>query len=413
MEKSLRGLDMEVLLVDRNNFFAFDPLLVEAGCGILEPRHVLVSLRRFLSSTAFRMAEVLNVDARHQHVTYRPTGSDRTETVDYDHLVVSLGSTTRMPPVPGLKTYGFTMQHLADAMALRDRAIQMLELAEATPQTARRRALLHFVVVGGNFTGVEVAGQFLLFLRQASQWYPSLRQQDCTVTLVQRSSRILPALDADLATYAADHLRRLGVEIRLQTSAVEVGADYLKLDNDACLSSHTVIWCAGIAPNPLLENLPFPRDPQGYILCEKDLRVQGFDNVWGIGDCAVNRAADGQLYPATAQHAVRQAKHLAFNIARVARGKAAQPCQIRSPGQLAALGRYAGVAKIKGIKFSGFPAWFLWRAVYLVKMPGWTQKIRVALDWTMELFFTPSFVQLGVNRLTSSRPDVPNAETDS
>jgi NADH dehydrogenase len=410
LEKTLRGIHAEVLLMDRHNFFAFDPLLVEAGCGILEPRHVLVSLRRFLSSTIFRMAEVLAVDTEQCQVTYRVSGSDWTETVSYDHLVVSLGSTTQLPPVPGLKDYGFTLKHLADAMALRDRAIQMLELAEATPQAQRRRALLHFVVVGGSFTGVEVAGQFLIFLRQASQWYPSLRPEDCAVTLIQRSDRLLPPLDADLAAHAADHLKRLGVQLRLQTSAVEVGAHYVQLDKGERLGSYTVIWCAGIAPNPLLQDLPFPRDQQGYLLCEPDLRVQGLDNVWAIGDCAVNRDPEGQVYPATAQHAVRQGDHLARNLARVLRGQPAQPCHIRSPGQLAALGRYAVVAKIKGFKFARFPAWFLWRSVYLMKMPGWTQKLRVALDWSIELFFTPSFVQLDVSRLTSSQPEALDSE---
>jgi NADH dehydrogenase len=395
-------------LIDRHNFFAFDPLLVEAGCGILEPRHVLVSLRRFLSSTVFRMAEVLEVDAGQRQVTYRVSGSTWTETLDYDHLVVSLGSITQLPPVPGLQTYGFTMKHLADAMALRDRAIQMLELAEATADVQRRHALLHFIVVGGSFTGVEVAGQFLMFLRQASRWYPSVRPEDCTVTLIQRSERILPALDADLATYAAEHLQRLGVRMHLSTSAVAIGADDMQLENGERLSSYTVIWCAGIAPNPLLQRLPFARDQHGYILCEQDLRVQGCDDVWAIGDCAVNRDPDGQLYPATAQHAVRQGNHLARNLARVLRGQPAQACAIRSPGQLAALGRYAGVAKIKGFKFAGFPAWFLWRSVYLMKMPGWTQKLRVALDWSIELFFTPSFVQLDVNQLTKARPEVLN-----
>lgn len=411
LEKTLRGSHTEIMLIDRHNFFAFDPLLVEAGCGILEPRHVLVSLRRFLSSTVFRMAEVLDVDVERRQVTYRASGSDWTETVNYDHLVVALGSVPRLPRVPGLQTYGFTMNNLADAMTLRDRAIQMLEFAEATTARQRRHTLLHLAVVGGNFTGVEVAGQFLMFLRQASQWYPSLRPDDCTVTLIQRSERILPALDADLARYAATHLRRLGVNIRLQTSAVEVAADHLQLDSGERLSTYTVIWCAGIAPNPLIQRLPFPQDHQGYVRCEPDLRVQGFDHVWAIGDCAVNRASDGQIYAATAQHAVRQGEHLAHNLARILRGEPAQPCHIRSPGQLAALGRYAGVAKIKGIRFAGFPAWFLWRSVYLMKMPGWTQKLRVSLDWFIAFFFTLSFVQLGVSNLTKSPNEDLNTES--
>ena len=396
LEKRRRHLDAEVLMLDRNNYFVFDPLLVEAGTGSLEPRHSLVALRHFLSSTAFHTAEVLGVDTEAQQVIYQIVGRDYVSRASYDHLVFALGSVTLLPDIPGLHEYGFTMKHLADAMRLRDRAIYMLELADATPEPERRRALLHFVVVGGSFTGVEVAGQYLMYLRQACRQYRTLRPEECTVTLIQRGKHLLPVFDSDLADYATAQLQRQGVQVRLQTTATEVRHDQLHLNNGETLQTHTVIWCAGIQPNPLVQHLPFPVDDKGYILCERDLRVQGFDNIWAIGDSAVNPDAEGIPYPATAQHAVRQAAHLARNLERVLRHEPSQPCDIQSPGQLAALGNYKGVGKVKGWKFSGFFAWFLWRTVYLVKMPGWSRSIRVALDWTLELFFSKDYVPLGV-----------------
>jgi NADH dehydrogenase len=324
--------------------------------------------------------------------------------VSYAHLVIALGSVTGLPDVPGLPDYGFGMKNLSDAMALRDRAVHMLEVADAVADPAERRTLLHFVVVGGSYTGVEVAGQFHTFLRQASRRYPNLQPEECQVTLVQRKDRILPTLDADLADYAAHHLRRLGVTIHLNTAAVKVEEERVYLDSREWLPTRTVIWCAGIAPNPFLKQLPVPRDGHGYILCERDLRVRGYETLWAIGDCAVNLDSEGKPYPATAQHAVRQGQHLAHNLACVMRGEAAEPCEIKSPGQLAALGSYRGVAKIYGLKFAGFPAWFLWRTVYLTKMPGWGRSLRVALDWFMEFFFSLDYVQLGVSTTRGSRP---------
>lgn len=404
LEKTLRGLDTDVMLIDQHNYFAFNPLLIEAGTGTIEPRHALVSIRKFLTSTRFRMAAPLSVRTDRQTLTYRVLGSDVTETVTYAHLVIALGSVTAWPDIPGLQDYGFGMKNLSDAMALRDRAVHMLEVADAISDPEKRRALLHFVVVGGSYTGVEVAGQFHTFLRQAIRRYPNLQQEECQVTLVQRKDRILPTLDADLADYAAQHLRRQGVTIHLNTSAVKLEDARVQLDSGAWLPTHTVIWCAGIAPNPFLKQLPVPVDARGYILCERDLRVQGCETLWAIGDCAVNPDPEGKPYPATAQHAVRQGQHLAHNLARVMRGDASEPCDIKSPGQLASLGCYRGVAKIYGLKFSGFPAWFLWRTVYLAKMPGWGRSLRVAIDWFMEFFFSLDFVQLGVSTTRGSRP---------
>ena len=331
-------------------------------------------------------------------MTYRPAMDDRPQVTPYDHLVLALGSVTRLPAIPGLEEHGYEMKSLTDAVALRDRAVTLLEAADATDDLERRRALLRLVVVGANFTGVETAGEFDVFLRQGARQCRRVRPEDCGVTLVEVADRILPALDPDLSDYARRHMERRGIEIRLRTSVREIHADRVVLEGGEVLPASTVIWCAGIAPPPLLERLDLPLDERGYVLCERDLRVRGRDDVWAIGDCAVNPDAEGRPYPATAQHAVRQGVHLARNLSRSLSGTSPQPFDYTALGSIVALGCRSGVAKVFGVKLAGFPAWWLFRSVYLMKMPGLSRKARVALDWTLELLFPRDFVQLGVHR---------------
>jgi len=401
IERRLPRGASEVVLFDRNNYFVFYPLLVEAGTGSLEPRHAVVSIRSFLDRTRFIMAEVVGFDPEAREVMYRVPESSVVSRMGYDHLVLTPGSITSLPEVPGLARHGLEMKSLSDAVRLRDHAIRQLERADASDDSDRRRQLLHFVVVGANFTGVEVAGEFDVFLKSAAKRYRNVRRDEIAVTLLELGPRILPALDEDLAAYATEKMRGRGMSVVLNTSVTTVAADHVRLTDGRRLSTETVIWCAGIAPSPLVERLPVPVDQRGYILCERDLRVRGFDNVWAIGDSAVNPGPDGVPYPATAQHAVQQARWLARNLALVLRGRPPRPCEISSRGSLAALGCRTAVAKVSGIKLSGFAAWFLWRTVYLMKMPGWSRRIRVALDWTINLLFPKEIVQLGLTRSQS------------
>jgi NADH dehydrogenase len=360
-------------------------------------------LRAFLESADFRMAEVTGVDFEKQQVTYRLMGENADEQVPYDHLVIALGSVTRLPRVPGLREHGHEMKSLADAVALRDRAIGLLEQADAIADSEERRALLHFVVVGGNYTGVEVAGEFDMFLRGATRLYPHVGEDDVRVTLIELSDRILRALDEDLSDYATSHLRKRGVQVLLETTVTAIDRDRVTLHDGRTLDALTVIWCAGIDQNPVVRQWELPADDLGYTLCERDLRVKGMDNVWAVGDGAVNIDADGNNYPATAQHAVQQGRHLARNLAAALRGRPTRPCDIRSKGALAALGCRTGVAKVYGIKLSGFAAWWLWRSVYLMKMPTLARKARVMLDWTIDLLFSRDYVQLGIHRSPDRR----------
>ena len=394
--RRLQSDEAEVVLIDRNNFFVFHPFLVEAGTGSLHPQHAVVGLRAFTRSGHLIMGDFTGGDLRQQTITLRPVGESQERTLDYDHLVLALGSVTNVPPVPGLLQHGLQVKGVADAVALRDRAIRLLEQANQTDDPELRDQLLHMVIVGSSFTGVEVAGEFEVFLKRACRRYPNLDPDRIRITLVDMAGRILPNLDEALADFAADKLRQRGVHLRLGTTVRSVGPDRVVLDNGEELRARTLVWCAGIAPNPQLEQLDLPADERGWALCDPDLRVRGHRNVWAIGDCAVNPDPRGKPYPATAQAAVQQGRHLADNIVRVLRGEPTRPCVIKDKGALVALGCRTGVARLGKLKLEGFPAWFLWRTVYLLKMPGWGRRLRVALEWTIDLVFGRDYVQLGM-----------------
>ena len=398
LERRLGRAAAEIELIDRQNYFVIYPLLVEAGTGSVEPRHAVVSIRSFLKRSRFRMAEVVGLDRAASQVICRDPDSGAETRVAYDHVVIALGSITMLPPVPGLKEHGLQMKSPGDAVWLRDRAIRMLELADASGDVERRRGLLGFVVVGANFTGAEVAGELEAFLRAAVKQYPHLTRGDIRVTLIDRGDRILPALDPSLSDYAKVNLERRGIRVLLHETVTRIDERSATLASGEVIPSLTVLWAAGIAPPPVLGVLGLPVDQRGYLVCERDLRIKGESNIWGIGDCAVNEDADGKAYPATAQHAIREGVWAARNIARVLRDEPTAPCNIKSQGSLAALGCRTGVATIFGVKFSGFWAWWMWRTVYLLKMPGLGRKLRIALDWTLELFFKRDYVQLGVHR---------------
>jgi NADH dehydrogenase len=399
LERLIGRSEADILLVDTHNYFVFYPLLVEAGTGALEPRHVIVPIRSFISRrTRFRMAKVESIDPQAQSITYSMMGEGNTRTVGYDHLVITMGSVTLTPPVPGLNEFGWTMKGLGDAVALRDRAIQLLELANVQEDPEVRRELLRLVVVGGSFTGVEVAGEFLELMQNLAGQYRNLKPEDCEMVLVDRADQLLSTLHTKLAKYAARELKRYGVQIRLGVTVNEIQADRAILSDGTVIRTRTVVWCAGIAQNPIVRRMPVPQDPRGYILCDQNLSVQGFSNIWAAGDGAVIPDGKGGTHPPTAQHAVREGVHLARNIARAIQGKPPKPFVYRDVGSLAPLGHYRAVAELFGIRLRGFPAWWLWRTVYLLKMPTLSRKVRVATDWTLDLFFSREVAQLGVQR---------------
>ncbi len=402
--------DWEVLIIDRNNFLLFYPLLIEAGVGNIEPRQVVVPIRKFIrhkKNATFRMAEVTGIDVAQQQVHYVPVGTNETLGVHYDHLVIALGSVTKLPPVPGLEQHGFQIKSLTDGINMRDRGIRLLELANTVSDKALRQEILRVIVVGSNFTGIEFAGEYQDFMTDALRSYDNIDRNDVQMVVLEYAERILPAIDAELADYARAHLQKRGLDIRTKLSVKEVHSDQAVLTNDEIVRTHTVVWCAGIAPNPLLNKVAgLPRDERGYIECGPDLRVSGLTNIWAIGDLAKVLDSEGKPYAATAQNATRQGSHVAANIANVIGGRQTAPFRYNSVGSLAALGCRTAVAKVFGFKVAGIVAWWLYRTVYLMKMPSWSRRIRIILDWTVDLFFGREPVQLGIRRVEPEHEEV-------
>lgn len=386
---------VEITLVDRENFSLFTPLLPEVPSGALEPKHVVSPLRALFRRTIVRHAEVRSIDLSKRVVLVSHCPQCGMAVLPWDHLVLAVGSVTNFFGVPGVATHALTMKSLADASALHAHVVDKFEHADMEDDPVVRRELLTFMVVGGGFAGVETAGELNDFVRGAGRFYPRVRRDDVRVILVHLGSRILPEVSEALSAYALTKLRSRGVDVRLDTRVDEYTGTRARLSTDEEIQSRTLVWTAGIVANPILGALGVPTTPSGKVEVTDALEVTGQPGVWALGDCAliVDRATE-RPYPPTAQHAIRQGRRVAENIVAMIRGGALAPFAHRPLGILAGLGRHSAVAEILGFRFSGFFAWWLWRTVYLFKLPGLERKVRVALDWTLDLFFPRDIVYL-------------------
>jgi NADH dehydrogenase len=394
LEKMLaRGLQARVTLVNKENFFLFTPMLHEVAASDLDLTNIVSPVRKMLRRVDFFQGsvEAVDLDARTAVLSH---GSDgHRHVVEYDGLVLALGSVTNFFNLPGLAERALTMKSLGDAMHLRNRLIAHLEEADTECAASIREPLLTFVVAGGGFAGVETVAGMNDFLREALPYYPHLTEDDLRVVLVHPGEVILPELGAELGRYAQERLAARGVEIRAGTRVASVDDGGVRLDDGTTIPTRTLVWTAGTSPHPLLAGLPCAKD-RGRIRVDEHLQVPGRPGVWALGDCAlVPDRRSGGAHPPTAQHALREGRVVARNIAARLEGRAPIPFDFATLGQLAAIGRRTGVAKVFGLKFSGFLAWWLWRTIYLGKLPRLEKKVRVALDWTLDVFFSKDLVQ--------------------
>jgi len=353
------------------------------------------------------MAEVERIDVEQKQIHYKVSGLDLPQSFHFDHLIIASGSITKLPDVPGLKEFGFEMKGLHDSVLMRDRGIRLLEIANTLESPEERRALLRMFVVGSNFTGIEFAGEYQDFMQEARKSYQNVAEKDIEVFLLEYADRILPAIDPELGDYARRKLEARGLQIRTGTSLREIREREVTLTSGETMRSRTVVWCAGIAPNPLISQCGLPVDQRGYIRCEPTMRVQGFEDIWAIGDIAAIMAPDGRPYGATAQNATRQGVQVARNLIAVIRGHQPKPFIYKPMGSLAAIGQRRAVANLMGFKLAGFLAWFIYRTVYVMKMPGFWRKVRIIADWTIDLFIKSEPVQLGLRRPEANVFDPP------
>lgn len=395
LEKALaRNNDVVVTLVDRQNYSLFTPMLHEVAASDLDMTHIVNPVRKLLGRVRFFHGEVKHIDLASKQATVVHGPESHGHVLAYDHLVIALGSTTNFFGLPQLEQRALTMKSLGDAVRLRNQLIDMLEEADFECAAGSRPKLLSIVVVGGGFAGAETVAAVNDFLRDSLRLYPHLTVDMLRVVLVHPGNVILPELGPKLGAYAQKKLAERNIEIRVNTRVIHVDENVVELNDGSHIASNTVIWTAGTSPNPLVATLPCKLE-RGRIITDEYLEIPGWPGVWALGDCAsITDRKTGQPYPPTAQHALRQGKTVANNVIAALRGGTKRPFSFSSLGLLAAIGRRTGVANILGMNFSGFVAWFLWRSIYLSKLPRFEKKVRVALDWTLDLLFGKDLVRL-------------------
>jgi NADH:ubiquinone reductase (H+-translocating) len=392
LERLLRGrTDVEITLVSRDNFFVLTPLLFEACSGRLELRHCAQPIRAALRRARFIEATVEGVDVHRQIV--RTVGAEGgTHDLPYDHLVLALGASTNEELIPG-SSNAFTFKTMADALVLRNQLIEQFERADAASDATTRRGCLTVVVIGGGLVGVELLGELTAFADDVLRFYPRLRRDEIRFLLFEAGPRILPEIDEALGAVAASVLQRRGADVRVSTPIRSIEPGRVHLANET-IDAATIVLAAGIVPSALAKAVPVVHDQRGRIAVDETMRSRSHPQVWALGDAAAIPGPDGRPYPALAQHTVREARQLARNIKAVIEGRVPKPFIYHSLGTMASLGHTRAVARVFGMRLTGFPAWWVRRTYYLFQMPRWDRRLRIVLDWTVALFFRPDITKV-------------------
>ena len=394
LEKLLPRQSTRLMLVNDVNFLLYTPLLPEAAAGTLEPRHVVTPLRDILKRTYLRLGAVSSHDPATRTVTLTGHGGD-SEQLRYDQLLLATGSVSRSLPIDGLSDHAIGFKSLADAIWLRNHVIETLEAANACEDPARREELLTYVFVGGGYSGLEALAELQDFAADAIGAYPRARLSGIRFMLVEAADRVLPEIPADLGDYAVRELSGRGIDIRLGTSLNSVAADAVELATGERIPTRTVVWTAGVVAHPSMRAMGVELDERGRVAVDDHLRVDGLDGVFAAGDCAAVPNPNGGLCPPTAQHAIRQARVAAHNIAAGLGVGRERPFTYNSRGAFVNLGRYKAVASARGFTVSGFPAWWAARTYHVSQMPGAARKLRAVADWTVGLPFKRDTAEVG------------------
>ncbi|MFC7914122.1 NAD(P)/FAD-dependent oxidoreductase [Streptomyces sp. NPDC057386] len=403
LRQELREGTAEITVVTPEPYMTYQPFLPEAAAGNISPRHVVVPLRRVLPDCRIVIGEATAVDHAARTVTVDTLATREkglpAEHLAYDELVLAPGSIARTLPVPGLAEHGIGFKTVEEAIGLRNHVIEQMDIASSTRDPEIRDAALTFVFVGGGFAGVEALGELEDMARYATRYYHNVSAEDMKWILVEASDRILPEVGADLGRYTVSELRRRNIDVRLHTRLESCRDRVAVLSDGARFPTRTVVWTAGVKPHPLLAATDLPLDPRCRVRCTPQLTVEGTTHAWAAGDAAavpdVTAGEPGATTAPNAQHAVRQAKILADNIARSLRGEPLQEYAHKYAGSVASLGFHKGVAHVYGRKLKGYPAWFMHRTYHLSRIPTFNRKARVMAEWTLAGLFKREIVSLG------------------
>lgn len=389
---------VDVILVSAENYFLFQPLLPEVVACSIEPSHILNPIRHLCRNIQYRWGTVDSIDLQAQRLTLLGPDTTKPQLLSYHHLILCLGQVIGSSAIPGMNEHALSLKTLGDAFQLRNHILSRLEEAEITDDDEARRNLLTFVTIGGGFSGVETAAAINDLVRDVAAFYPRAQATGYHSIIIHAGDRILGELDPDLASFAQRKLEGRGVEVLLKTRVNEVTRDRVVLGDGQAIATGSVISTVGNVPHPLVAKLGLPQE-RGRIVVDECLRVRGFPTLWALGDVAsVPNVRKGGVCPPTAQYAVRQGKQCAQNVLAVIQGAPPRPFHYQGRGQLAVIGKRCGIAQIGRWKLSGLGAWFLWRAVYFMKLPGLRSKVRVAMDWALDLLFPRDITKVEVHR---------------
>jgi NADH:ubiquinone reductase (H+-translocating) len=397
LQHLLRHTDATITVVDRHSYMTYQPFLPEAAAGSLEPRHVVVPLRRVLHRCRVVTGELQHLEHARRTATIKPAEGQPYD-IGYDHVVLAPGSISRTMPIPGLAEVGIGFKTLAEAVYLRNYVLSRLDAASSSDDERLRRRALTFVFVGGGYAGIEAFAELEDMARAACRDYHTVTPTDMHWVLVEAADRILPEVGEGLARYTVERLRQRGMDLRLGTRLDSCEGGHVRLSDGTEFDAETVVWTAGVRAHPVLERTDLPRDDKGRLRATAMLQVDGVDDAWTAGDCAAVpdlTKSEGALCGPSAQHAVRQAKVLADNLVHTMRGRPLREYRHAYAGSVASLGLHKGVSEVYGIKLRGWPAWFMHRTYHLSRVPTFNRKVRVVLDWTLALFFPREIVSLG------------------
>ncbi len=398
LQRTLRRGEADVTVVDPRNYMQYQPFLPETAAGSLEPRHVVVPLRKVLRKCRVVTGTVTALDHSRRVATVAPVEGPSQE-LSYDVVVVSPGSVVRTLPIPGLAEQGIGFKTVAEAIYLRNHVLSRLDYAASVTDEARRRKALTFVFIGGGYAGVEAFAELEDMARYATRYYSNIRPEDMRWVLVEAAGRILPEVSVPMSEYTVRQLLKRDLDVRLETRVESLVDGHVVLSDGEEFDSETIVWTAGVKAHPMLSRTDLPLDAKGRLVCKPDLRVDGVEGAWSAGDCAavpdLTATEPGVTTSPSAQHAVRQAKTLAANIVATLRRGTLTDYKHKHVGSVASLGLYRGVAEVYGIKQRGIIAWFMHRSYHLMRMPTLNRKSRVLADWTLALFFPREVVSLG------------------
>jgi NADH:quinone reductase (non-electrogenic) len=399
LQRKLSAARAEITVVDPQASMTYQPFLPEAAAGSVEPRHVVVALRRVLRKCRVITGTVNRVEHARKVATVTPNDGTPYE-LQYDLIVMCPGSVSRLLPIPGLADNGIGFKTIGEAIFLRNHVLSRLDLAVSSRDQQRSRSALTFVFVGGGYAGVEAIAELQDMARYATRYYEGIEPDDMRWLLVEAATRIMPEVSIGLAQYTVERLTERKIDVRLDTRLESVENGHVRLSDGDEFDAETLVWTAGVRSHPMLADTDLPRDEKGRLPCHPNLTVRGLDGVFSAGDCAavpdLSRKDDPDaLTGPSAQNAVRQAKVLADNIVATIKGRPLHDYEHRYAGSVASLGLYRGVAEIYGIKLRGIVAWFMHRTYHISRMPTFNRKVRVLTDWTTALLFRREVVWLG------------------